>query len=218
MMNMKILSKHTIGLVAVIVMMAAMLILVFGSNNKQTLPQNIRDVAMQPPISLSDIDLYDDSKRSVSRDQFTGRWSLVTFGYTHCPDICPATLSQMGMLYKLFREQAGIETLPQMYFVSVDPHRDAAEYLGDYTRYFDQSFIGVSGNEQALVNFEKQFGVYHRYQNQPGSDNYIVEHSADIFLIDPQARIVASFQPPMNLRQVASQFTGFVKYYAGNQG
>lgn len=216
-MTRRLLNNHTIGLVAVIGMMTAVLVWVFGHDETQALPETIRDVAIWPPVSLGQVDLMDDKQQSIKHEQFTGRWSLVAFGYTHCPDICPATLSQMGLLFKLFREQQGMDVMPRMYFVSVDPQRDPLDYLGEYTRYFDKSFVGISGSQQALADFEKQFGVYHRYLTQPGSENYIVEHSADIFLVDPRARIVASFQPPMDLRRVASQYTGLVKYYAGNQ-
>ncbi len=215
-MNMNVLYDHTIGRSAAILAIVAVLILGCSTQTESDMPESIRDVALETPIALADVKLLDDQQQPVTLENFTGHWTLVTFGYTHCPDICPATLSQIGMLYKLV-QQDGVKDLPRVYFVSVDPQRDALEYLGEYTRYFNTAFIGISGDQQALKNFEDQFGVFHRYEKQSGSENYLVDHSADIFLVDPQARIVASFQPPMNLRQVADLYAGFVDYYAGKQ-
>lgn len=212
---MKLSNKYMIALVASLGLMTGVLGWELSSRAGQDMPAALRDVAMLPPLSLGDVSLLDDASKPVDRRSFTGHWSLLAFGYTHCPDICPATLSQMHMLYKVFRTQQSAEQLPQFYFVSVDPERDPLSDLGEYTRYFDTSFKAISGNIQAVTDFESQFGVEHRYEQQSGSDNYIVLHSSRVFLLDPQARIVASFQPPMDVRQVASQYTGFVQYYAG---
>jgi protein SCO1/2 len=196
---------------------AAVLLYSNQNGGKNALPENIRDVAIVPALPLRSVDLHDHETRAVKLDNFTGRWSLVTFGYTHCPDICPATLAQMRQLYRAFRDYPEPLSLPQFYFVSVDPQRDALEYLGEYTRYFDPSFIGLSGDNQALQAFEKQFGVAHSYVQQRNTENYIVIHSAKIFLIDPRGHIVAGFEPPMDIRRVAGQYAGFVHHHAGHE-
>lgn len=211
---MKTYSKYIKALATVIAIIAVVLLYSYYAGEKNSLPENIRGVAIMPALPLQSVDLYDHETQDIKLGNFTGRWSLVTFGYTHCPDICPATLAQMRQLYKAFRNYPRPLSLPQFYFVSVDPKRDPPEYLGEYTRYFDPSFIGVSGDNQALQVFEQQFGVAHSYVQQRNTDNYIVVHSAKIFLIDPRGHIVASFEPPMDIPRVASQYADFVQRYA----
>jgi len=209
------LVEYMTGMIALIAVVVGVVLYSGSTSQRNALPETIRDVAMLPAVSLQEVNLYDHHSQSVELGDFTGHWSLVSFGYTHCPDICPATLAQMAALYRTFRQQQTAVVLPQFYFVSVDPRRDPATYLGEYTRYFDASFIGLSGRPNALHSFEKQFGVTHSYVQQANNDNYIVVHSAKIFLLDPQARIVASFEPPMNIKRVAGQYAEFVERYAG---
>jgi protein SCO1/2 len=149
----------------------------------------------------------------VNLDSIAGHWTFVFFGFTNCPDICPATLTQLVVLNTVLKKSGPDYPSVQFYFVSVDPERDTPEHLATYINYFDKSFVAVSGDMQELLAFEKQFGVFHRFVEQPGGRSYTVEHSADTFLIDPAGRIVARFQPPMDINKVASQYAEFVNYY-----
>lgn len=146
-----------------------------------------------------------DFKLRGPKGEFTnaslgGRWSFMFFGYTQCPDICPTALTLMKEVKKVLLAPDAVSPAPtfQVVFISVDPHRDTAELLGQYMAAFDPSFIGVSGDDAALGPLVKKLGVY--YQRNDGADNlhYTVDHSATIYLIDPRGRLAAAFPPPQD--------------------
>jgi protein SCO1/2 len=134
-----------------------------------------------------------------------GHWSFVFFGYTQCPDVCPTALSLLKQV------KAALATVPpaptfQVVFVSVDPRRDTQQLLSEYMAAFDPSFIGVSGGDAALSPLTKTLGAY--YQRNDGTDTrrYTVDHSAAIYLVDPQGRLAAVFSPPQEAAKVVANY------------
>lgn len=147
------------------------------------------------------------------RGEFTnanliGRWSFMFFGYTQCPDICPTALTLMKDVKATLAASAAVAPAPtfQVVFVSVDPRRDTTQLLGEYMAAFDTSFIGISGDDAALAPLVKNLGVY--YQRNDGTDTkrYTVDHTAAIYLIDPQGRLMALFSPPQEAAKVATNY------------
>ena len=107
-------------------------------------------------------------------------------GYTHCPDVCPTTLTRLREAMK----QLGADAKRvQVLFVTLDPERDTPELLAQYVPAFDPSFIGLTGTPEAIATTAKDFKVF--YQKQPGSspEGYTIDHSAGIFVFDPQGRL-----------------------------
>ena len=123
-----------------------------------------------------------------------GHWTLLDFGYTFCPDICPTTLATLKEI-KTRLEAAGVSA-PQVIFVSIDPARDTPEHLAEYVQFFDPAFIGATGDDIALAPLVKHLGVYYRRQDATDKEHYAVDHSAAIYLIDPQGRLKALFSWP----------------------
>jgi len=123
------------------------------------------------------------------------------YGYTHCPDICPATLSMLAAAKKLAADKQ--QPFPQVVFVSVDPQRDKAALVADYVRYFDEDFIGVTGEEKLLQAMAMQMSVAAMAMpaEKPG-DAYLVDHSANLMLLNPQVEMVAMLKPPFGADQV----------------
>jgi protein SCO1/2 len=134
-----------------------------------------------------------------------GRWSFMFFGYTQCPDVCPAALALMKDVRAMLGTVPPAPTF-QVVFVSVDPRRDTDKLLGEYMAAFDPSFIGVSGDDAALSALTKNLGVY--YQRNDGTDlaRYTVDHSAGIYLVDPRGRLAAVFSPPQEAAKVAANY------------
>lgn len=131
----------------------------------------------------------------LTRDSLQGRWTFLFFGYTQCPDVCPTALSLMA---ELQRRLAPGER-PGVLFVSVDPQRDTQALLAAYVPAFDPAFRGASGSDAALAALVQHLGVrYHRHPpTRPDHpDIYTVDHTASMFLIDPQVRLRGVFSPP----------------------
>jgi protein SCO1/2 len=168
-------------------------------------------IADQP---LNDFSLDDHNGNVVSLEKFIGQWSFVFFGYTNCPDVCPATLSQLVMVNKKLKQKPSVSKMAQFFFVSVDPSRDSKQHLKRYVQYFDTDFIGLTGNLETIKKFENQFGAFHLYGEKTSDDFYNVAHTASVFLVNPHGVIVTKFSPPMDVTSVVEQFSVLVEQFA----
>ena len=144
-----------------------------------------------PPFKL-----VDHAGRSFDNADLKGHWSLLFFGYTHCPDVCPTTLSTLNQVVQSYQGSAKTDA-PQVVFVSVDPERDSPAKLRQYVEYFNPKFTGVTGNPDALDKLTRALGILHmRLPNSKNDHGYLVDHSAYILLIDPQGALTALFSAP----------------------
>ncbi len=165
---------------------------------------NIDGLFWPNPKQLKPFSVMDQNGQAFGLEQLQGQWSFVFFGYTHCPDICPITMAIMADVYtEIIDQHHNIQTL----FVSVDPKRDSAAQRQQYVAYFHDQFIGLGGDTAMLESLTKQIGVAYYVDEQGESDNYIVDHTASIFLFDPAARLVSKFSSPHQKDQIIEQFT-----------
>jgi protein SCO1/2 len=165
------------------------------------------------PQALPAVSLVDEHGQPFAPTDFAGHWSFLYFGYTYCPDVCPLALIELANLKKrLAVESPGTAT--EYYLVSVDPARDAPERLQEYVTYFDPSFRGLTGSVTDLTLLAKQTGsVFFVPEGQdPGS--YLVSHSSNIALLDPEGRLYAVFTSPHAPAQLAEDFGKVLGYYA----
>jgi protein SCO1/2 len=176
-------------------------------------PELVGTMLMQPR-PLPEFALSDHAGATFDRSRFQGRWSLVFFGYTSCPDICPTTMLTLKQVAAAI-VAAGDEP-PQVLLVSVDPARDTPEALGDYVTYFGEDFIGVTGDEQQLHQLTLQVGAMYELGEPDETGFYEVAHSSSVFLIDPRARVVAAFSPPHQPVQIATGLGTIRALYAGD--
>jgi len=149
------------------------------------------------PRTVADFQLTDSQGHPFTAANLHGKPSLVFFGFTHCPDVCPTTLVKLAQVKK----EAPVAGL-QVLFVTVDPQRDTPETVGKYARNFDPTFIGLTGDQAAIDKVTKAFGVAALRVDLPGGD-YTMDHSAAVFLINSQAQIVGIFTPPFDTRRFA---------------
>jgi len=213
--NMKLVFPKVLWVVAFLLLLVLVEPLFYGNlfSSKSQYPEVIREVVYPDLQSLHEFNLVDHDNQALGLQQLSGRWTFLFFGYTHCPDICPATLSQLTRLSQSIQRQVAKESSPTFLFVSVDPARDKVEVIHDYIHYFDENFVAATGDIKNVEAFEEQFCVSHRHGQPDASDNYTVTHSAEIFLIDPQTRIVAKFTPPISIQQVTHQYSVLVDYF-----
>lgn len=150
--------------------------------------------AVPIPQPLPAFTLIDQNGNAVTADTFRGQWDLVFFGFTNCPDICPTTLQ---ILANAKREliSAKMEVTPRIVLVSVDPERDTPEIMGKYVDYFGDGNLGVSGELAELTKFTAALGIY--FEKMPAEgENYSVNHSAAVLVINPQGEFSALFSAP----------------------
>jgi protein SCO1 len=130
--------------------------------------------------------LEDAEGQARTLADFRGKVVVVSFGYTHCPDVCPTTLADQAKAMKLLGAES---SRVQVLFVTVDPKRDTAELLRQYVPAFDPSFIGLRGDDAATEQATKAFHVYAKARPGASPESYTVDHSSQSFVLDPQGRL-----------------------------
>jgi len=171
--------------------------LFFQQVNK--LPQPEHALYYQQPREVKPFELTDHNGQSFTKDQLKGQWSLVFFGYTSCPDVCPTTLQNLGFIYDDLKTAANNS---QVLLVSVDPQRDTQEKLSQYIAYFNREFIALRAGHEVLFPFARNMGLMYAISGE--EEAYLVDHSASIVLINPDGNITAIFKPEQEVGKVPS--------------
>jgi protein SCO1/2 len=157
------------------------------------------------PKQVRTFEAVDHEGRAFGLEQLRGKWSFLFFGYTHCPDVCPVTLAILARVQREL-DAAGAAVPMQAVFVSVDPERDTPAQLAQYVRHFHERFIGVGGTLAQVQGLTAQLGIAF-YHDAPAADgNYLVDHSASVFLLDPEARLVSIFAAPQDAGRILARF------------
>jgi protein SCO1/2 len=161
-------------------------------------------VLLPEPRVIADFALTDQAGNPFSLEDLKGHWSLLFFGYTSCPDVCPNTLFQLQQARQLMLQQETAENIPQVYLVSVDFERDTPQKLAEYLKYFDPSFIGLRGEEPQMRALTLQLGVaYFIEPHEENSLEYQVDHSASLLLINPQGQLRGVLPAPHEAAGIA---------------
>jgi len=153
--------------------------------------------------------LMDTKGRAVSNEDFPGRFQLISFGYTFCPDICPTTLAEMSLVMdKLGERSARLQPI----FVTVDPERDTPEVLRRYTEFFHPAIIGLTGSPELVRRAAEHFKVRYEKYRQPGAEpgKYSVDHSAGMYLLGPDGRFLVKFAYAMPPQEIAERITALM--------
>jgi len=177
-------------------------------------PDEMRAATLLPhPKPLAPFTLEDQDGKPFTRESLKGRWTFASIGYTSCPDVCPTTMATFNALA---RELGPEEAQPaaEFLFVSVDPERDTPERLAQYVRWFNPNIRGATGSHEELQALTRQLGImYARAEQQDTAMGYLVDHSASIVLLDPEARLAAIFSGPHDTGAMAADFGTITKYY-----
>jgi protein SCO1/2 len=140
--------------------------------------------------------LLDHRGAPFTKESLEGDWTLLFFGFTHCPDICPTTMSFLAKLKKELETTEAADT--QVVMVTVDPARDTPEVLADYVPYFDATFTGVTGDFIKILSFARSFNAPFRKVTAPDG-TYELDHSANVVLINPRGDYHGFFKAPLDL-------------------
>ena len=145
-------------------------------------PPEMHGVVLQSPQRATDFTLTASTGEPLSLSDLRGKYVLIYFGYTFCPDVCPTTLNDLVDTMDALGKKAKDV---QVVMVSVDPQRDTPEQLASYLKYFDPSFLGMTGSVGDVDAAGTQFGVYFEAREGSAATGYLVDHTSTITLIDP---------------------------------
>lgn len=217
---------------AVIILVVALVITVNSSKDYKDLKQQLKSslIAHNPDRELALFSLIDHNNNEFSNDHLKGKWTLLMFIYTHCPDVCPTELLNMSSLRTLLLNNKS-KAIPEVVAVTFDPIRDTPKVLKTYVSHFNDKFLGVSGDQKQIDKTVRSFGAYYervvRDENGeavtlqsedplPASavkNGYIINHTAQIYLVSPDGQIFAEFPTPHNIEDMASDINLIVGNY-----
>ena len=163
----------------------------------------MRSAVLYPtPRSIPDFRLTRVNGQALTLADWRDHWNLVYFGYASCPDVCPTTLATLKQVWTDLGKR-GLSGKVRVDFVSVDPERDTAEHLGPYVAFFSPDFVAASGSDDQLTRLTRALGlVYTRTKDANGAIQ--VDHSGSVVIVDPQARLVGMFRPPLAAAAMAA--------------
>jgi len=207
-------------LLIVIVAIVAIASGAFVFQSSVNLAQPEHSLYYKQPRVVKPFELADHNGQSFSNEQLNDKWSLVFFGYTSCPDVCPTTLQELNFAYDELKA-ASKDT--QVLLVSVDPVRDTQEKLSQYIAYFNKEFVALTADHSVLFPFARNMGLMYAITDGSKGQGYLVDHSASIVLINPKGKIAAIFKPEHELGQLptisgdnlVSDFKKIVNLYKG---
>ena len=168
-------------------------------------PEELVGTVLPQARALPEVSLEDHDGDSWTQADLNGRWHYLFFGFTHCPDVCPMTLATLaGAMQQL--ESDGVEEMPEVVFVTVDPRRDTPAAMANYVEHFHDDFVGVTGAREEIDRLTQSLGISYTLHEPDANGDYAVDHSAAILLIDPQGRLRALWQPPHGRDVLAEEY------------
>ena len=159
---------------------------------------------LSPPRPLPPLALIDQDNRPFDVARLRGGWSLMFFGFTSCPDVCPVTMTALAQTTKLLADLPE-QLRPRVVMISVDPERDTPERLASYVQTFDPEFVGATGTKAQIDELAQRMGVLVAKRPLEG-ESYSVDHTSSVFLIDPDGALRALFSAPHVPQQIADDY------------
>ncbi len=169
-------------------------------------PQLVSGTWLPQPRTVGAVSLIDQSGAPFTAADLRGAPSLMYFGFTNCPDVCPMTLATLAQV-----ERSGVLAHLRVIFVTVDPARDGPAVLSPYVHAFDPRFIGLTGSQRAIGELASRLGVAYERVNLPGGD-YTIDHSPVAFLLDGAGRVVAVFTAPVDAAHLSQDLRRAAPY------
>ncbi len=177
------------------------------------LPSATTLMILPEPRVIADFALVDNRGQPFSLQNLKGHWSLIFFGFTNCPDICPSALYDLNLVSEKLAS-SGERNTPEVriVFVSVDPERDTPEKLSQYLGFFNPKFIGVTGNQEQLEPLAMQLGIaYQLEEHEPGAERYNVYHTASFLLMNPQGQLYGVFPAPHDAEKITRELMSAIE-------
>lgn len=156
--------------------------------------------------NITDFQLTTQHEQIFTKQNLTKKWSWIFFGYTHCSDICPMTLALFSQMKKKYQQQSPEQVKETQYiFITVDSEHDTPKRLAKYMKSFDTTFIALSGTEKQLAGIRQQFGVA-SFVNPTEHNPQQIDHSATLYLTNPQGNITAIFTAPHEVKKLITTY------------
>jgi len=168
----------------------------------------IDGVYVSKPTAIQNFQLTDNHGQSFDKAKMRGKWTMLFFGFTNCGMVCPTTMSELNKMYGKLSKELPNKELPQVVLISVDPQRDTVEKINAYVNAFNPHFIGLRGDESQIANLKKELHIVSaKMQTGDGKNgHYTINHSAEIMLFNPDAKLQAFLSYPHQADQLVLDY------------
>ncbi|MGH1352005.1 MAG: SCO family protein [Methyloligellaceae bacterium] len=157
--------------------------------------------------------LEDHEGKKYDNDRFLGKWTMILFGYTHCPDVCPFTLDNLVAVTEELSQKVSPKSLPTVLFVGVDPERDKPN-LKEYVNHFRKDFTGATGKWSEIEKLVVKLGGFVRlYKKNKDDHAYTVRHSSYVYIIDPKGQLHARMNPPFETTRTSEFLANIIRQF-----
>lgn len=204
-------SKKQTPMIAILFI--AIVAISFGVIRYHGLPSFARNVKIDgiyipKPIDINNFQLTDNSGKSFTKENLKGHWTMLFFGFTNCGMVCPSTMAELKKMYVGLQKDLPNGELPQVVMVSVDPERDTVDRMNSYVASFNPHFIGAVGDEDQTDALKKQLHIVSGKLklDGPWGNKYTINHSAEIMLFNPDAKLQAYLSYPHKADQMISDY------------
>jgi len=204
-----------IGILVIVAFAAGLILARVLTPARVELPQTERATVFPTARALPTLDLTSQDGQPLPADFLSGHWTLVFFGFTQCPDICPTTLAVLAQAGRQLADLPQAEQ-PRVLLVSVDPERDTPERLAAYVRFFDPAFLGVTGSLESIAAAAAAFGVPYAKVTMP-EGGYTMDHGSGIFVVGPAGGIVAYLSAPHDAGVIARDYRKLLAWQASTR-
>ena len=170
---------------------------------------------MEGGRDITDFQLVDHNGEPFTREDLEGQWTLLFFGFTHCPDICPMTLAELSRVHEMLEDQGKGGNL-QTVFVTVDPERDTPDRLEAYVTNFRDDFRGITGSLDEIDVLARDLGIAHIRHAEYGGNDYMVDHGASVLLVNPDGRFQAMFGSPHRAREISRDLATILDFHGSS--
>ena len=186
----------------------------FGNQfaNRQLDPGSL--TLLPAPKTLPAFELVDDEGEAFTPASLKDHWTLAFFGYTYCPDICPTTLTRYTPVLNRLQDKPEVVDNTRVLFVSVDPERDTPERLKEYVEYFNPDFQGATGEPTQIAELAKALALFYQAHEPDANGNYLIDHSAAVAIIDPDAQLVGYVNAVLDPQVIASDYGRLVQHFS----
>lgn len=189
-------KNHSLVIAFVAIISFVVGLVIFQSNQEKLDPTTL---VYKSPREIKPFNLQSHTNKSFSNQDLKGKWSFLFLGYLSCPDICPMTMMKLS---QILPELKSINSDAQVLFLSVDPKRDTTDKVAQYVDYFSPEIIGLRAEHKELYPLVRDLGLMYSIPSNEITDNYFVDHSAAIVLINPKGQIAGMFKPVVELGEV----------------
>ncbi len=204
-------------LLTVVSIVAVMSLFIAGFVHKVTSPRILsaeelranQAIVFQKPRIIKPFELIDHNGKPFTLENLNGKWSLIYYGFTHCPDICPNTLAKLNQVMSSL--DADIAENTQVILVTLDPARDTTEKLAQYVPYFNSEFIGVTGEFLEILKFSRNVNV--AFSKVQLENDYTIDHTSHLVLVNPKGHYHGFFKPPFELARLKVTYQSIVSQF-----